>query len=81
MIAEALLHAAIIGFAAMVHGTIGIGFPMIATPLLAMTADVRTAILLLVLPTTLINLANILEYFMYKRANKKLKIYKERIEE
>ena len=29
----------------------------------------------------IINLANILDYFMYKRANKKLKIYKERIEE
>jgi uncharacterized membrane protein YfcA len=56
-----LIDAAIIGFAAMVHGAIGIGLPMIATPLLALVADVRTAILLLVLPTVVINAANILK--------------------
>jgi uncharacterized membrane protein YfcA len=54
-----LIHAVIVGFAAMVHGSIGIGFPMIATPLLALVTDVRTAILLLVLPTVVINVANI----------------------
>lgn len=51
----------IILFAGLVHGAIGIGFPMIATPLLALLTDVRTAILLLVLPTVLINVANILK--------------------
>jgi uncharacterized protein len=56
-----LTHAAIIGLAALVHGTIGIGFPMIATPLLALISDVRTAILLLVIPTLILNLANILK--------------------
>jgi hypothetical protein len=55
-----LAVAAIIGFAAMVHGTIGIGFPLIATPLLAMLTDVRSAILMLVVPTVIINVANIL---------------------
>jgi hypothetical protein len=55
-----LTHAVIIGFAALVHGTIGIGFPLIATPLLALITDVRTAILLLVLPTVVVNMANIL---------------------
>ena len=45
----ALTHAIIVGFAALIHGTIGIGFPLIATPLLARVTDVRTAILLLVL--------------------------------
>lgn len=58
---DLLIHAAIIGFAGLVHGTLGIGFPMIATPLLALVADVRTAILLLVLPTVVINVANILK--------------------
>lgn len=58
---DTALFAAIIVFAAMVHGAIGIGFPMIATPLLALITDVRTAILLLVLPTVLINLANIVK--------------------
>ena len=56
-----LTQAGIIAFAAMVHGTIGIGFPMIATPLLALVTDVRTAILLLVLPTVALNVANILK--------------------
>lgn len=55
-----LIQAAIIAFAALVHGTIGIGFPMIATPLLSLLTDVRTAILLLVIPTMAINVANIL---------------------
>jgi uncharacterized membrane protein YfcA len=56
-----ITHAGIIAFAAAVHGTVGIGFPMIATPLLALATDVRTAILLLVLPTVVLNLANILK--------------------
>lgn len=54
-----LLYTVIIGFAAAVHGTIGIGFPLIATPLLALLSDVRSAILMLVIPTLLINLGNI----------------------
>lgn len=56
-----LLYAAIIGFAALIHGTIGIGFPLIATPLLALITDVRSAILLLVIPTMIINLGNIIK--------------------
>jgi hypothetical protein len=60
-LATVVIPAVIIGFAAMVHGTIGIGFPLIATPLLALVTDVRTAILLLVFPTMVINLANILK--------------------
>lgn len=51
----------IIGFASLVHGTIGIGFPLVATPLLAMFTDVRTAMLILVIPTVLMNMANILK--------------------
>ncbi len=57
----AILYPAIISLAALIHGTLGIGFPMIATPLLALVTDVRTAILLLVLPTVVINAANILK--------------------
>ena len=56
-----LAYTVIIGFAAMIHGTVGIGFPMVATPLLALVTDVRTAILLLVLPTVVINVGNILK--------------------
>ncbi len=62
------IYAAIIGFAALVHGTIGIGFPMIATPLVAMVTDVRTAIILLVLPTLIINVANIIKGGRWRRS-------------
>ena len=54
-----ITYTVIVAFAAAVHGGIGIGFPMIATPLLALVTDVRTAILLLVLPTVVLNVANI----------------------
>ncbi len=57
----ALIYGGIIGFSSLIHGTIGIGFPMVATPLLAMLTDVRTAILLLVLPTVVLNIANIIK--------------------
>jgi uncharacterized membrane protein YfcA len=49
------IDTAVTAFAALVHGTIGIGFPLIATPLLALFSDVRTAMLLLVVPTMVIN--------------------------
>ncbi|MGE3592905.1 MAG: sulfite exporter TauE/SafE family protein [Arcobacter sp.] len=41
------------------HGTIGFGFTMIATPLLAMVTDVKTAILYIAIPTLLINIISI----------------------
>lgn len=62
------IHAGIIAFAALIHGTVGIGFPMIATPLLALVSDVRTAILLLVLPTVVLNVANILKGGRWSRS-------------
>lgn len=46
---QALIYILAVGFAALVHGAIGIGFPLIATPVLAMITDVKTAILILVL--------------------------------
>lgn len=45
--------------AALVHGTFGIGFPMIATPLLALYTDVLTAVCITLLPTMSVNLAMI----------------------
>lgn len=63
-----LISCCICGFAAMVHGAVGIGFPLIATPLLAMVTDVRTAILLLVLPTVVLNIANILKGGHWRRS-------------
>jgi hypothetical protein len=46
-------------FAGLVHGTLGLGFPMVATPMLAVFFDVRSAILLTLLPTVAVNVASI----------------------
>ncbi len=43
--------------AGLVHGTFGIGFPMVSTPLLALFTDVRSAVLLTLLPTVAVNLS------------------------
>lgn len=47
----------IIFFSALVQSTIGFGFPMIATPLLAMMTDMKTAIIYVAIPTLLLNLS------------------------
>jgi uncharacterized membrane protein YfcA len=46
-------------FAGLVHGTLGLGFPMVATPMLAVFFDVRTAILITLLPTIAVNVMSI----------------------
>ncbi len=46
-------------FAGLVHGTLGLGFPMVATPMLAVFFDVRSAILITLLPTIAVNLASL----------------------
>ncbi|WP_035480200.1 sulfite exporter TauE/SafE family protein [Aliagarivorans marinus] len=51
--------ALVVIFAAFVHGSVGLGFPMIATPLLASLSDLPTAIMLTLLPTTAVNLMSI----------------------
>lgn len=49
----------VILFAGLVHGTLGLGFPMVATPILASMMDVRSAILITLLPTMAVNIASI----------------------
>jgi len=44
---------------AFVHGAFGFGFPLMATPLLALLMDMRAAVLLTLLPTLTINLFSI----------------------
>ena len=59
---DPLVIAAILGvmlFAGLVHGTLGLGFPMVATPILATMMDVRSAILVTLLPTMAVNIASI----------------------
>jgi uncharacterized membrane protein YfcA len=54
-------YAAIMLLAGLVHGTLGLGFPLVATPLLALFTDVRTAILITLLPTVSVNVVSILK--------------------
>lgn len=54
-----IIFSFIIFISSLVHGSIGFGFPMIATPLLAMITDMKTAILYIAIPTLLINLISI----------------------
>ena len=46
-------------FAGLVHGALGLGFPMVATPLIALFVDVRVAIVITLLPTAVVNLASV----------------------
>ena len=55
-----ILLSLILFTAALVHGSIGFGFPMIATPLIAMFTDMQTAILYTLIPTLLVNIISIL---------------------
>jgi hypothetical protein len=59
-LATALLLLGIVAFAGLVHGTLGLGFPMIATPLLAMFTDVLSAMLIVLVPTLAVNVASII---------------------
>jgi len=56
------------GIAGIIHGAIGLGFPMIATPLIAIFLDVRLAILVTLLPTVTVNLASIWGGFDYRNS-------------
>jgi hypothetical protein len=53
------LAAPVIFLSGLVHGTFGIGFPMVATPLLALFTDVFTAVLTCLIPTMSVNLTTI----------------------
>ena len=53
------LFASILIAAAVVHGALGLGFPLISTPLLSIFVDVRTAILITLLPTIVVNVISI----------------------
>ena len=54
-----IIFSLIIFISSLVHGTVGFGFPMLATPLLAMVTDMKTAILYIAIPTLLINIISI----------------------
>jgi len=60
--------AGVLAFAGLVHGTLGLGFPMTATPLLALFLDLRSAILVTLLPTVAVNLVSILRGGRWSRS-------------
>lgn len=47
-------------FAAVTHGAVGFGFPLLSTPLVALFTDVRTAVLATLVPNVVINCISIL---------------------
>ena len=54
--------------AAFVHGAFGFGFPLLSTPLLAFGFDLRTTVLLTLVPTVTINLISILSEHQWRAA-------------
>jgi len=54
-----LLVGAALLLAAFVKGTTGFGFPLIATPMVALLLDIRTAITILVIPNILMDIGQI----------------------
>ncbi len=58
-IIDLIILGAILLLGGGVHGLLGFGFPLLATPLMAMLVDVRTAMLILLIPTMSINVASI----------------------
>ncbi len=54
-----VIALAVLTLAGLVHGVLGMGFPMVATPLLALQGDLRQAVIATLLPTIAVNLVNI----------------------
>src|SRR5258706_5264497 len=52
--------AVIIALAGLAHGTLGFGFPIVSTPLVALFVDVKPAVLVTVLPNIAVNIISIL---------------------
>lgn len=48
-------------FSGLAHGALGLGFPLMATPLLSLLTDVRSAILITLLPTISVNIISLLK--------------------
>lgn len=55
----------------MVHGALGLGFPMVATPIIAIFLDVKLAILITLLPTMSVNVASIYSNDSFLKTAKK----------
>lgn len=68
---NAALLVAVLVFAGIVHGALGLGFPMVATPLLALRTDVLNAMLIVLVPTLAVNVLSILKGGRWHRSLKR----------
>lgn len=66
-----IILALVIFSASIVHGSIGFGFGMIATPLVALVTDLQTTILFILIPTMFVNILSILSEGKFFEALKK----------
>ena len=51
--------ALVLAFAGVVQGALGLGFPMVATPMIAVLTDMRTAVILVLLPCVAATVTNV----------------------
>lgn len=61
----------IVLFSSLVHGSIGFGFGMISTPLVALFTDIQTTITYMLISTMLVNIISILSEGKFFEALKK----------
>lgn len=52
--------ALVLAYSGMVQGALGLGFPMLATPMIAAVTDMRTAVILVLLPCVAATLMNVI---------------------
>jgi uncharacterized membrane protein YfcA len=58
-IAVVIWIALVLAFAGVVQGALGLGFPMVATPLIAAVSDMRTAVILVLIPCVAATVLNV----------------------
>ena len=58
-IAVVIWVALVLAFAGLVQGSLGLGFPMVSTPLIAVVTDMRTAVILTLLPCVATTVTNV----------------------
>jgi uncharacterized membrane protein YfcA len=63
--------ALIVFISSIVHGSIGFGFGMIATPVIALFTDIQTTIISILIPTMIVNIISILSEGRFFEALKK----------
>ena len=59
-IAVVIWIALVLAFSGVVQGALGLGFPMVATPLIAAVSDMRTAVILVLIPCVAATVVNVI---------------------